>query len=231
MKHVVMPDQRAALTRRELVSGLLMASAAAIAVARKPNFELNYLGDHKLDDVIPTRIGNWKFVTNSGLVVPPEDQLQQALYSQLVTRIYDNGSGSLIMLLVAYSASETGFLQVHRPEFCYTAAGYDLSDFGMRNVPLHQPQGLLVNSLTATRDGMPERLFYWTRIGNHIPHSWAQQRLVFAEDNLRRVIPDAVLVRISTVSPDQALAETSLDEFIRTMIDGISSSMRRVFVV
>lgn len=230
MKHSVLPD-RAALTRRELVSGLLMLSAAATALARKPNFELNYLGNHKLEDIIPTQIGSWKFVTNSGLVVPPEDQLQQALYSQLVTRIYENGSGAPIMLLVAYSASETGFLQVHRPEFCYTAAGYELSDFGMRNVPLHQPQQLVVNSLTATRDGMPERLFYWTRIGNHIPHSWAQQRLVFAEDNLRRVIPDAALVRISTVSADQSGAEGDLDEFIGAMIDGISSSMRRVFVV
>jgi EpsI family protein len=231
MKHIVMPDQRAAITRRELVSGLLMLSAAAVAVARKPNVELNYLGNHKLEDVIPTQIGGWKFVTNSGLVVPPEDQLQQALYSQLLTRIYDNGSGTPIMLLVAYSASETGFLQVHRPEFCYTAAGYDLSNFGMRDVPLHQSQQLLVNSLTATRNDMPERLFYWTRIGDHIPHSWAQQRLVFAKDNLRRVIPDAVLVRISTVSPDQTIAEKSLDEFIRAMIDGISPSMRRVFVV
>jgi hypothetical protein len=78
---------------------------------------------------------------------------------------------------------------------------------------------------------MPERLFYWTRIGNHIPHSWAQQRLVFAEDNLRRVIPDAALIRISTVSADQSSAERNLDEFIGAMIDGISSSMRRVFVV
>ena len=231
MKPTHLPDRRSALTRRELVSGFLMLAAAGAAVARKPDFELNYLGNHKLDEIIPTQVGNWKFVTNSGLVVPPADQLQQALYSQLVTRIYDNGAGAPIMLLIAYSASETGFLQVHRPEFCYTAAGYELSNFGMRDVPLHQPQQLLVNSLTATRDGMPERLFYWTRIGNHIPHSWAQQRLVFAEDNLRRIIPDAALIRISTVSPDEATAERSLDEFIRALIDGIPSSMRRVLVV
>jgi hypothetical protein len=113
-----------------------MLAAAGAAAARKPKFKLNYLGDRKLEDAVPTEIGRWKFVTNSGLVVPPEDQLQQALYSQLVTRIYDNGSGPPIMLLVAYSASETGFLQVHRPEFCYTAAGYSLSDFEQHQVPL-----------------------------------------------------------------------------------------------
>lgn len=208
-----------------------MVSAAAVAAARRPNIELNYLGNHKLDDIIPTQIGRWKFVTNSGLVVPPEDQLQQALYSQLLTRIYDSGSGPPIMLLVAYGASETGFLQVHRPEFCYTAAGYELSDFGMRDVPLQQPQRLIVNSLTATRDGMPERLFYWTRIGDHIPHSWSEQRLVFAEQNLRRIIPDAALIRVSTVAVDAGEAETRMDEFIRAMVDSVSISMRRVLVV
>lgn len=208
-----------------------MLSAAGVALARRPNVELNYLGSHKLDDIIPTQIGRWKFVTNSGLVVPPEDQLQQALYSQLLTRAYDSGSGSPIMLLMAYGAKETGFLQVHRPEFCYTAAGYDLSDFGTRDVPLRQPQRLRVNSLTATRDGMPERLFYWTRIGDHIPHSWSEQRLVFAEENLRRIIPDAALIRVSTVSVDQGEAEAKMDEFIRELIDGVSSSMRRVLVV
>lgn len=231
MKHAVLPEQQAILTRRELLSGIFMLSAAAVAVARRPNVELNYLGNHKLDDIIPTQIGRWKFVTNSGLVVPPEDQLQQALYSQLLTRIYDSGSGPPIMLLMAYSASETGFLQVHRPEFCYTAAGYELSDFGMRDVPLRVPQRLRVNSLTATRDGMPERLFYWTRIGDHIPHSWSEQRLVFAEENLRRIIPDAALIRVSTVSADQGEAEIKMDEFIRTMIDDIASSMRRVLIV
>jgi EpsI family protein len=221
---------QAKLSRREVISGLLMLSAAGVAAARKPNIQLNYLGNHKLDQTIPAQIGRWKFVTNSGLVVPPEDQLQQALYSQLVTRVYDSGNGPPIMLLVAYSASETGFLQVHRPEFCYTAAGYALSDFEQHQVPLAQPHRLRVNTLTATRDATPEQMFYWTRIGEHIPHSWAEQRLVFAEDNLRRLIPDAILVRISTVSSDKASAFAQMDEFVREMIASVSPSLQRVFV-
>ena len=135
MTEAVLPSERALLSRRQVLTGLLMASAAAVAAIRKPNIRLNYLGNHNLEDVVPKRIGRWDFVTNSGLVIPPNDQLQLALYSQLLTRVYSDGNNS-IELLIAYSAAETGFLQVHRPEFCYTAAGYQLSDFVLHKVQL-----------------------------------------------------------------------------------------------
>lgn len=230
MKHIVSPEQRAVLSRRQVVSGLLMVSAAGIAAARKPNVELNYLGNHKLDQILPAQIGRWKFVGNSGVVVPPEDQLEQALYSQLLTRVYDDGVNPAIMLLIAYSASQTGFLQVHRPEFCYTAAGFALSDFQVHEVPL-DGGGVRVNGMTATRDGMNERLLYWTRIGNHIPLSWGQQKYMFALENLKRIVPDAVLVRVSTVMPDEQQALAAMDEFIRAMVESVPPSLRRVLVV
>ena len=159
-----------------------MVSAAVVAGARKPNIRMDYLGAHKLDDIVPARIGRWNFVSNSGLVVPPNDQLQLALYSQLLTRVYSDGTNA-IMLLIAYSANETGFLQVHRPEFCYTAAGYQLSEFAPHLIRLDQSTAIPANSLTARRDGTSEKMLYWTRIGTHIPQSWAQQKLTVAGDN------------------------------------------------
>lgn len=223
------PSQERRVSRREVVTGLLMASAALVAAARKPNIHMDYLGQHKLDDVIPSRIGRWAFVSNSGLVVPPDDQLQLALYSQLLTRVYTDGNNA-IMLLVAYSAAETGFLQVHRPEFCYTAAGYQLSDFARQGVQLSPSSGFQANSLTATRDGSIEQLLYWVRIGNHIPHSWSEQRLVFAGDNLRRVLPDAALIRVSMVSPDRGAAFAMIDDFVRSMIASVPPNLRHVFI-
>jgi EpsI family protein len=229
MTAAVVPDERALLSRRQVLTGLLMASAAAVTAVRKPNIELNYLGNHKLEDVVPKRIGRWDFVTSSGLVIPPDDQLQLALYSQLLTRVYSDGK-TAIQLLIAYSASETGFLQVHRPEFCYTAAGYHLSDFALHRVPLQGSGALIANTLTATRDSSTEKLLYWVRIGDHIPHSWVGQKLTFAEDNLRRLIPDASLIRISTAGIDDAQALPTIDEFAREMIASVPEPLRRVFL-
>jgi len=229
MTTAVLPSERASLSRRQVLTGLLMASAAAVAAVRKPNVRLNYLGNYKLEDVVPKRIGRWDFVTNSGLVIPPSDQLQLALYSQLLTRVYSDGN-TAIQLLIAYSASETGFLQVHRPEFCYTAAGYQLSDFALHKVQLQGTRQLTANTLTATRDSSTEKLLYWVRVGDHIPHSWAGQKLTFAEDNLHRLIPDAALIRISTVGLDDAQALTAIDEFTRQMIASVPGPLRRVFL-
>jgi EpsI family protein len=229
MRALVPPGQQPSFSRRELLAGALMVAAAAVAAARKPNVAIDYLGNHKLEDVIPKRIGPWEFVTNSGLVVPPQDQLQLALYSQLVTRVYSDGTNS-VMFLVAYSASETGFLQVHRPEFCYTAAGYRLSDFAHHKIQLQDAQAFTANSLTAERDASTEKLVYWTRIGNHIPLSWAQQKLTFAEDNLRRLIPDAALIRVSTVGLDDAQAFAVIDSFVQAMIASVPGPLKRVFV-
>src|SRR5206468_297235 len=123
-----------------------------------------------------------------------------------------------------------GFLQVHRPEFCYTAAGYRLSDFARHKVPLGGSHAFTANSLTATRDASTEKLLYWTRIGDHIPLSWAQQKLTFAEDNLKRLIPDAALVRVSTLNLDDTHALVIMDEFVREMIGSVSGPLRRVFL-
>jgi hypothetical protein len=73
-------------------------------------------------------------------------------------------------------------------------------------------------------------LLYWVRIGDHIPHSWAGQKLTFAEDNLRRLIPDAALIRISTVGLDDAQALSAIDEFVREMIASVPEPLRRVFL-
>ena len=223
------PNRTRLLSRREVVAGLAMISAAGIAAARKPDIKLNYLGNHKLEKILPTQIGRWKFVTTSSLVVPPADQQLLTLYSQLPTRVYYDGV-TQIMLLIAYSASETGFLQVHRPEFCYTAAGFTLSDFAPHDVQVSSERSIRVNTMTAIRDGGGEKLLYWTRIGEHIPLSWAEQKIVFAEDNLRRLIPDAALIRVSTPIGDETKSMANIDNFVRAMLEAIAPPLRRVLI-
>jgi len=217
------------LTRRKFALGLAFASAAGVAAARQPNRNVDYLGKAKLEDVLPKKLGRWTFVSNSGLVVPPEDQLSRAIYSQLLTRVYARDDGLGMMLLIAQSASQTGILQIHRPEICYTAGGYRLSDIEPHMIKL--PWGTIpAMSLSASSDNRTEQLLYWTRIGDHLPTTWRQQRLAVAMDNLRRVIPDAVMVRVSTLGKDRAGALAGMDDFITSMMQSISPQLRRVLM-
>jgi len=177
-----------ALTRRKFALGLAFAGAAAVAAARRPSIHVDYLGKNKLDKVLPEEIGRWTFVSSSGLVVPPEDQLSRALYSQLLTRVYSAEDGSSVMLLVAQSGGQTGILQIHRPEICYNAGGYQLSPVTPHLVKL-PGHTIPTMSMSATNDTRTEQLAYWTRVGDHMPTSWRQQRLAVAMDNLKELVP------------------------------------------
>ena len=216
--------------RRKFLLGLLFCSAAGVAAWRQPRIKIDYLGKEKLEDLVPKTIGRWDFVTASGLVIPPEDDFEKTLYSEVLTRVYSDNQGSPIMLLLAQNGGQTGFLQIHRPEVCYTAGGYQISAVtphpirvGATTVP--------ANRMDASAGGPTEHVIYWTRVGNEVPACWRQQKLAVAEQNLRGLIPDAILVRVSTVNDDAEAALATIDEFVRAMLQSIPPSRRSVFIV
>jgi len=215
--------------RRKMLIGLLFCSAAGLAAWRRPTRHLDYLGRAKLEDIIPKTIGGWKFVEASGLVVPPDDQLARATYSQLLTRVYSDGVNDPVMLLLAQSGSETGILQIHRPETCYTASGYRISAVTPHSVAIGSHE-IPANAMDATANDRTEHVLYWTRIGNRMPANWKDQRIAVAEQNLRGILPDAILVRISVVSDDAARAWASIDAFTRALIASVPANMRDVLI-
>jgi EpsI family protein len=215
--------------RRKFLLGLLFCSAAGVAAWRQPRTRLDYLGKEKLEDLVPKTIGQWNFVSASGLVIPPEDDFQKSLYSQVLTRVYSDGRSTPVMLLLAQNGGQTGFLQIHRPEVCYTAGGYKISPLiphpikvGSKVVP--------ANRMDATAGGPTEHVIYWTRVGTMIPANWRDQKLAVARQNLEGIIPDAILVRISTVDEDTEAALATIDKFIREMLLSIPPTRRSVFI-
>ena len=230
MKQAITGFTEPTTDRRKFLLGLLFASAAGVAAWRKPVRHLDYLGREKLDDLIPKTLGPWNFVAASGLVVPPEDELSKALYSQVLTRVYADGDNPPVMLLVAQSGSQTGFLQIHRPEICYSAGGYRVGTLAPLPIQFDSRQ-LPANRMDASAGGPTEHVVYWTRIGNQLPTSWKEQRLAVAEQNLQGIIPDAILVRVSTISNDPDAAWATIGNFVRTMLSSIPANRRSVFIV
>jgi EpsI family protein len=206
-----------ALDRRRFLIGGALAAGSATSFAGKPTQSVDFLGPRKLEALIPKKVGLYEFVSSSGLVVPTEDTLSDALYSQLLTRVYSNGTDTPVMLLIAQSGGQSGILQVHRPEFCYPAGGFQLSHIA--SVPLSAGgRTIEVNNLTAAMPGRAEQIVYWTRVGSHMPLSWADQRLVVAMDNLKGLIPDAVLTRLSTIDADAEAAYVRLARFAEQLL-------------
>lgn len=224
-----MTVDRPLLTRRKMIIGALAAGAATTANLGRPNSPLDYLGTDTLEDIIPEQIGRWSYATISGLVIPPEDELSKALYSQLLTRVYTDGESPPIMLLIAYSSGQTGILQIHRPEVCYPVGGFELSPITTDSLRVGQTD-IPANWLSATAESVTEHIVYWTRVGNEMPTSWWDQRVAVAAANLRGIIPDAVLVRISTRRVDEANARKALEEFSASLIPSIEPRRRSVLI-
>ena len=218
-------DDRA-LNRRQAILGGAFLLTAGTAVARVPSHNIDLLGARKLDKLIPQKIGQWEFYSKSGLVVPPADQLKDALYSQLLTRVYVAPDALPIMLLMAQSGGQTGVLQVHRPEYCYPASGFTLMGRSVLPVPLPGSR-LEATAITAAADDRTEQLLYWTRVGEDMPPTWARQRWSVARANLKGDIPDAVLVRVSALTPDREAGMATLTRFVQEMFAAVPSDVRR----
>jgi EpsI family protein len=205
-------------SRRQLLLGGALVVAAGTAFAREPRTRSMAIGKDELEGAIPKKIAGWTFETKSGLVLPPPDQLSQQLYDQMLTRAYSSEDSLPVMLLIAYGSSQSGMLQVHRPEVCYPAGGYQLSPLTETAVATGLGGAVPSRFFTASGETRTEQLLYWTRIGRSFPGSWAEQRWAVVKNNLAGIIPDGVLVRLSTVTPDPALAAATLKRFAAAMI-------------
>lgn len=219
----------ATMDRRMFMMGTAMLAAAGVAAALLPSRKIDLLGQHKLENLIPERVGPWGFVSNSGLVVPPEDQLSQQLYAQLLTRTYSAEGLPTIMLLVTQGGGQTGVVQIHRPEVCYPASGFSLSKSRLINIPIGAGK-LATNAFTATADARTEQLMYWTRVGYDLPRTWAEQRWSVAKANLEGYIPDAALIRVSTVMVDPEAAFAVIGQFVRALLASVSPATRTFLV-
>jgi EpsI family protein len=202
------------LDRRKVLLGIGMTALAGFAQARQPSPDKPALEEGELEDLMPNQIGQWKFRSESGLILPPSDALSDRLYDNLVTRIYENPNGQMAMFLMAYNNTQDGVLQIHRPETCYPAGGFVLSQTQGREIALTQSTKLPVQAFSADSRDRDEVVLYWTRVGNEFPGKWSDQRLSVARANLRGVIPDGMLARVSTLGKDMDDNLPVLESFI-----------------
>ena len=119
------------------------------------------------------------------------------VYSQEVARTYTDGRGNIVMLLVAYAPVQNYRLKSHRPEICYTAGGFRISDKHSETVAYRDGvSGLNTVRLVAQRENRLEPITYWMTVGHEISNSVVDHQLNRLKYGLRGKIPDGALFRI-----------------------------------
>jgi EpsI family protein len=210
----------AGLSRRDVLMGGVLLAGAAGALALTPRGRLVLLpSGQKIDDAIPQQLGPWAHMPSSGIILPnTPDSLSAKLYGEVVSRVYSSPDRLPVMLVVAYGAVQNDLLQLHRPEVCYSAHGFEISQQQRTDIDLGRGRMLPARELLARNDQRMEPIVYWTRIGDDLPTNGTEQRLAKLRQQMDGYIADGVLVRISTVSPPDDAVRAQLAEFARYLV-------------
>ncbi|MEI6418037.1 MAG: exosortase C-terminal domain/associated protein EpsI, partial [Sphingomonadales bacterium] len=184
-----------------------------------------------LENVGPDRVLGWSKVNSAAFILPKSPgSLADRLYSQTVARLYVSNNAPPIMLVIAYGAVQNDLLQLHRPEVCYTAVGFDIQNSHQVTLALTGTSALRVRDLVARTDSRVECITYWTRIGDDLPVDANEQRWMKLRQQIQGYVADGVLVRLSTVGEPSDELFGALASFAKGMMLAISPVYRPALI-
>lgn len=214
---------------KHLVIGFFMFAGAGLGLALTPTAKLiDSESQINLETLVPKQFGNWKIdETIATLLVAPE--LQKVIdetYSQTLTRTYVNNAGKRIMLSVAYGGTHGEGMQTHRPEVCYPAQGFQVVKDTQPALLSTKYGELPIKRLVAAQGPRNEPITYWVVVGDQQTQFGLRMKLAQMRYTLTGVIPDGMLVRVSSIDSDNQGAYDDQADFIQAMLSAMRDSER-----
>ncbi len=200
---------------------VLMIFAYFMADYLKPTEYMAELNERDvLQKMLSKKIGSWK-AQESGIALikasDVEDNLN-AIYSDILERHYKNNTNHELFLSLAYGADQSSDqTQVHRPEFCYPAQGFEITHIRDEKIELSPAHSLVVRRLLAKAPGRVEPITYWLVIGDKATLPGLTRKLIQLEYGLSGKIPDGLLFRVSSITKDIEFAYQNQDDFIKSL--------------
>jgi len=149
-----------------------------------------------------------------------------AIYDQTLARTYVNSRGQRVMLSIAYGGDQgSDKTQVHRPEFCYAAQGFQLSK-SFENEVAMATGALPVRRLTAVQGTRNEPITYWITVGDQVALPGISRKLLQIRYGITGKVPDGMLVRVSSIGDQAPTAYALHDEFIKDMLAAATADDR-----
>lgn len=216
-----------------LLAIAIILGAAVAAQAMIPHRKLGKAPTQdELERMIPKSFGEWTYEPDVRLVEPPgDDSLSKQIYNAELARGYRDPEGRLVMFLVAYGASQSDRLQLHRPEICYAAQGFRVAQLKTVNLDLGADlPNFPVRRMLALRENRVEQITYWMRLGDTIATNAVERQVLKVEYGLRGYIADGALIRISTVGIPEEQAFVLQTRFLRDFLQSVGPETRRFLI-
>lgn len=218
--------------RTALFTGAALATSAAFGQWARPTRRMADMGPRlDLEAAIPRSFKDWQIDANVPVLLPAPDVQAQldAIYNQVLARTYADGRGNQVMLSIAYGGDQSKGTRAHRPEVCYPAQGFDLMAQRADQLPL--PMGQLPVRRLVTRLGSRiEPVTYWIVVGEQVATSGTQQKLAEMRYGLQGLIPDGLLMRVSTLDGDAQRAWQVQARFVADLASAIDPTRRSRFI-
>ena len=213
---------------RNFILLALMLSASGLTLALRPTQKISEHGTTvDLETMIPRTFGEWREELNKSIQIvdPQQKEMIDKIYTQTLSRTYINTSGYRIMLSMAYGDDQRDGMQMHYPEVCYPAQGFILKD--RQDGTLATTNGsITVTRILANLGHRSEPITYWTAIGDQVVQGRIQKKLVEMRYGLSGMIPDGMLVRISSIDTEVDKAYAMQAQFINQMLETVTPEYR-----
>jgi len=201
---------------------------SAVTWALRPTvFIANQRPKVNLELLIPRQFGEWHQLDQPSILIvnPQQVALLEEIYSQTLSRSYANAEGAVVMLSIAYGANQTRDVALHIPDACYPAQGFEV----LSNIKGTLETGfgnIRVTRMTARRGNRSEPVTYWSTLGDKVMQGGLETRLMRVEYGLRGLIPDGLIFRLSSVSPDAKTAYELQEVFVRKLMTALPPASR-----
>ena len=219
-----MKSQRA----RALLVLALAVATALIASALVPTQKVADMRPRApLAELVPAAFGGWVEDRSMPVVLPAPDVQANLdkVYNQVLARTYVNRQGYRIMLSIAYGGDQSDGMNVHRPEVCYPAQGFEV--LGVHADRLQVAGRSIPITRASTRLGArKEPLSYWIVNGDEVIARGFDGRIVQLKYTLRGMVPDGMLVRVSSIDDDPQRAWQMQDAFSLDMVQALDAAFR-----
>ena len=209
---------------RNVIICIAMLATAILSMTLKPTQKVaNSTENVNLEKIIPKEFGDWKV---DSTVIPiqlseAQEKLIKKLYQQSLSRTYLNNQQQRVMLSVVYGGEQSDSLQVHKPEMCYQAQGFDILKIVKSKLSTKYGQ-IPIKRVLAVQGNRNEPITYWFTVGNRVVSNNFDFKLQQLNYGLRGEIPDGILFRISSINSDETEAYKLEDKFVIDLLKVIS---------
>lgn len=210
------------------VALILMFCAAIAAYLLKPTMKVADSSPAiDLAHMVPLQFDGWTEDAGPALLIanPQQVALLNKLYNQTLSRTYIDHQGYRIMLSIAYGGDQSDALQLHKPEVCYPAQGFELVNKSDALIQL-DAKSIPVVRIDVRQADRLEKVIYWTTVGDQIVLGKVQKKLVEMSYGFNGKIPDGILFRVSSLDGDGERAYTRQEEFVRALMGSVTPATR-----